>query len=72
MNISEFILEEHPVPEMNNTRVIAILKPWIDVGRVGTLTLAKLEKMLGAKEFSKFRIPVIYFDFTSNRPYTRH
>ena len=70
MNISEFILE-HPVPEMNNTRVIAILKPWIDVGRVGTLTLAKLEKMLGAKEFSKFRKPGKYFDFTRNRPYTR-
>jgi len=70
MNINEFILE-HPIPEMKNTRAIAILKPWIDVGRVGSLTLVKLEEMLGAKEFSKFRKPGKYFDFTRIRPYTR-
>ena len=70
MNISEFI-SDHPIPEMKNTRAIAILKPWIDVGRVGSLTLVKLEEMLGAKEFFKFRKPGKYFDFTRIRPHTR-
>ena len=70
MSIEEFILN-NPIPEMKNTRVVAILKPWIDVGRVGSLTLEKLEKLLGAQEFSKFRKPGKYFDFTRIRPYTR-
>ena len=70
MSIEEFILN-NPIPEMKNTRVVAILKRWIDVGRVGSLTLEKLEKLLGAQEFSKFRKPGKYFDFTRIRPYTR-
>ncbi|MDA1189881.1 MAG: PAC2 family protein [Chloroflexi bacterium] len=68
MNIGVFELSD-PVPEMKNTRVFAMLKPWIDVGRVGTLTLNKIERHFGAKELGKLAEPGRYFDFTRYRPY---
>ena len=49
MRVGEFELVD-PVPEMNNTVAIGMLRPWVDVGRVGTLSLRKLEQYLGAKE----------------------
>jgi hypothetical protein len=48
MRVGEFELVD-PVPEMNNTVAIGMLRPWVDVGRVGTLSLRKLEQYLGAK-----------------------
>ena len=56
MKVGEFELVD-PVPEMNNTVAISMLRPWIDVGRVGTLSLRKLEQYLGAKELGRLATP---------------
>ena len=70
MKIGEFEIPE-PVPKMNKTRVIAMLRPWVDVGRVGTLVLNRLERHLGAQELGRLAKPGVYFDFTRYRPRMR-
>ena len=67
MRVGEFELVD-PVPEMNNTVAIGMLRPWVDVGRVGTLSLRKLEQYLGAKELGRLAKPGKFFDFTRYRP----
>ena len=52
MKIGEFEVKDD-APEMRNTVAIAMLRPWIDVGRVGTLTLTKLERHMQAKEIGR-------------------
>ena len=70
MRVGEFELVD-PVPEMNNTLAIGMLRPWVDVGRVGTLSLRKLEQYLGAKELGRLAKPGKFFDFTRYRPRMR-
>ncbi|MFL2783424.1 MAG: PAC2 family protein [Dehalococcoidia bacterium] len=70
MKIGEFELVE-PVPEMKNTLAIAMLRPWIDVGRVGTLSLRKLQSHFGAREIGRLAKPGKFFDFTRYRPRMR-
>ena len=67
MRIGPFKLAE-PVPELRNTLAIAMLRPWIDVGRVGTLALRKLENHYGAKELARLAKPGTFFDYTRYRP----
>ncbi|MCH8186229.1 MAG: PAC2 family protein [Chloroflexi bacterium] len=70
MLIGEFEVVE-PVPELKNTCAISMLRPWIDVGRVGTLGLNRLEQHLGAKELGRLAKPGTFFDFTRYRPRMR-
>ena len=70
MRIGEFELSE-PVPEMKNTIAIGMLRPWVDVGRVGTLSLRKLQQHLGAREMGRLARPGKFFDFTRYRPRMR-
>ncbi len=70
MRIGEFEVAE-PVPELKNTCAISMLRPWIDVGRVGTLGLTRLEQHLGAKELGRLAKPGTFFDFTRYRPRMR-
>ena len=70
MKIGAFEVNE-PVPELTNTCAIAMLKPWVDVGRVGTLVLAKIEQHVGAKELATLDRPGTFFDFTRYRPRMR-
>lgn len=67
MRIGAFEINE-PVPQLEQPRALAMLKPWIDVGRVGTLTLAKIEQSLEAKELGRLDRPGTFFDFTRYRP----
>ncbi len=67
MRIGGFELNE-PLPELNEPTVFAIVRPWIDVNNVGSLTLHDLEKQLGAKELGKLAKPGHFFDFTRYRP----
>lgn len=69
MRVGPFEIDE-TAPKLKNTRAIAMLRPWIDVGQVGTLVLAKLEDHLGAKDLAKLAKPGSFFDFTTNRPYS--
>ena len=56
------------MPEMNNTRAISILKPWVDVGNVGTIVLNTLEKHMGSQELGRIERPGTFIDFTRTRP----
>ena len=57
-----------PLPEMKDPHVLAVLRPWIDVGSVGTLTLSRLERHLRAKEIGRMGQPGLFYDFTRYRP----
>ena len=70
MRIGEFEFKD-PVPELNRPIAIAMLRPWIDVGKVGTLSLNILQRHLGAKELGRLAEPGKFFDFTRYRPRTR-
>ncbi len=67
MRIGDFEFEE-PLPELKDPHVLAVLRPWIDVGRVGTLSLRRIERHLGATEVGRLVRPGRYYDFTRYRP----
>ena len=67
MRIGDFEFPE-PLPELKDPHVLAVLRPWIDVGNVGTLTLRRLERHLQSKEIGRLVRPGRYYDFTRYRP----
>ena len=67
MRLGAFNLNE-PVPELNEPHALAILRPWVDVGNVGTLVLSHIESHVNAMELAKLARPGNYFDFTRYRP----
>ena len=70
MRIGAFEIQE-PVPELREPHVFAMIRPWVDVGSVGTLTLNRLERYLGSKELGRLSRPGNFFDFTRYRPTMR-
>ena len=70
MRIGAFEITE-PVPELREPHAFAMIQPWVDVGSVGTLTLSRLERYLGAKELGALARPGNFFDFTRYRPNIR-
>ena len=70
MRIGAFEIDE-PIPDLKNPHVFAMVRPWVDVGSVGTLTLTRLEHFLGSKELGRLVQPGKYFDFTRYRPTMR-
>ena len=67
MRLRAFDLNES-VPELNNPHALAVIQPWMDVSRVGSLILSCLEAYLGPKELGKLARPGDFFDFTRYRP----
>ena len=57
-----------PLPKLKDPHVLAVLRPWIDVGNVGTLSLRRLERHLESKEIGSLIKPGRYYDFTRYRP----
>jgi hypothetical protein len=57
-----------PLPELKAPHVIAMLRPWLDAGSVGTLILQRLETRFGAREFARLSRPGNFYDFTRYRP----
>lgn len=70
MRVGAFEINE-PVPELRDPHVFAMIRPWVDVGSVGTLTLNRLERFMGSKELGKLHRPGTFFDFTRYRPNMR-
>jgi hypothetical protein len=70
MRIGAFELNE-PLPELKEPHVFAMVRPWVDVGSVGTLTLNRLERFMGSKELGRLARPGTFFDFTRYRPSMR-
>ena len=67
MRIGDFEFQE-PLPELKDPHVLAVLRPWIDVGNVGTLALRRLERHLESKEIGRLVRPGRFYDFTRYRP----
>ncbi|MBI4301009.1 MAG: PAC2 family protein [Chloroflexi bacterium] len=67
MRVGAFELEE-PLPELREPHALAMLRPWVDVGNVGSLTLGYLEEDLHAQPLAKLTRPGNFFDFTRYRP----
>jgi len=67
MGIGIFELTE-PIPELREPHALVVLRPWIDAGNSGTLTLVGLEERFGAKELARIKRPGNFFDFTRYRP----
>ena len=70
MRIGAFQLRE-PMPQLHEPHAIAILRPWVNVGRVGTQVMSRLEQHLGAQELGDLVTPGQFFDFTRTRPKTQ-
>ena len=70
MRVGAFEIAE-PVPELKDPHVFAMIRPWVDVGSVGTLTLNRLERFMGSKELGRLHRPGTFFDFTRYRPNMR-
>src|SRR5215210_1435258 len=70
MKIGAFDIVE-PLPELREPHAIAMIRPWVDVGSVGTLTLKELEGHFGARDLGKLVRPGTFFDFTRYRPTVR-
>lgn len=67
MRIGAFQLTE-PLPDLNEPYAFAVLRPWVDVNKVGSLVLDELEAQFGGKELASFSRPGRFFDFTRYRP----
>ena len=67
MRIGAFDIHE-PVPELIEPHVFTMIRPWVDVASVATITLDRLERHFGAREFGRLARPGNYFDFTRYRP----
>ncbi len=67
MRIGAFELQE-PLPELRQPHLLVVLRPWIDVGSVGTLALTTLEGRFGAQELGRLVRPGEFYDFTRYRP----
>lgn len=67
MRLGAFEINE-PAPELKEPHVLAMLRPWVDVGGVGGLVLSWMENYFGARELGKLARPGEFFDFTRYRP----
>lgn len=70
MRIGAFEIRE-PLPELKEPHALVMIRPWVDVGSVGTMTLARMEQHFGSSELGKLARPGNFFDFTRYRPVTR-
>jgi PAC2 family protein len=70
MRIGAFELPD-PVPTLREPHALVMIRPWVDVGSVGTLTLQRLERHFHARELGRLARPGTFFDFTRYRPTTK-
>lgn len=70
MRIGAFQLDE-PLPPLREPHAFALLRPWVDVGSVGSLTIAVLESQFKARPLGRLIEPGSFFDFTRYRPIIR-
>ena len=67
MRIGEFDIAE-PLPELRDPHLLAVLRPWIDVGNVGSLALGRIERYHRSQELGRLHRPGRFYDFTRYRP----
>ena len=67
MRLGNFELLE-PLPVLRRPHVLAVLNPWYDVGKIGTLSLERIQRHLGCAEIGRLECPGHFYDFTRYRP----
>lgn len=67
MKIGAFEILE-PLREPRDTHALVMIRPWVDVGSVGSLTLRQLERHFQAQQLGALARPGTFFDFTRYRP----
>lgn len=67
MKIGAFEILE-PLREPRDTHALVMIRPWVDVGSVGSLTLRQLERHFQAQKLGALARPGTFFDFTRYRP----
>ncbi len=67
VRIGAFELIE-PLPQLRAPHALVMLRPWIDAGSVGALTLLEIEEQFGAVELGRLARPGSFYDFTRYRP----
>ncbi len=59
---------ELPDPPLRHPHALVMLRPWINVGNVGTIVLTRLGKLFDTTEIGRLRRPGRFYDFTRYRP----
>ena len=67
MKIGAFEILE-PLREPRDTHALVMIRPWVDVGSVGSLTLRQMERHFQAQKLGALARPGTFFDFTRYRP----
>lgn len=67
MRLGEFDIAE-PEPILRDPHMLVVLRPWIDVGNVGSLSLGRIERHLRSQELGRLYRPGRFYDFTRYRP----
>ena len=70
MRIGAFEILE-PLREPRDTHALVMIRPWVDVGSVGSLTLRQMERHFQAQQLGGLARPGTFFDFTRYRPSVR-
>lgn len=68
MERGAFTFLAETLPELRAPHVLASVRPWVDVGNVGTLVLGDVEAALKAEPLARLTKPGTFFDFTRYRP----
>ena len=67
MRLGNFEIVE-PLPALRRPHVLAVLNPWFDVGKIGSLSLERIQRHLGCAEIGRLERPGHFYDFTRYRP----
>jgi len=67
MRLGNFKIVE-PLPALRRPHVLAVLNPWFDVGKTGSLSLERIQRHLGCAEIGQLERPGHFYDFTRYRP----
>ncbi len=66
-HVGPFQLQDD-LPAFERPRLLLCLRPWIDVGSVGTMALTFLEETWGSRRIAQLARPGAFYDFTRYRP----
>jgi predicted ATP-grasp superfamily ATP-dependent carboligase len=70
MRVGAFWLDDLS-QDLRDPHAFAVLRPWVDVGSVGSLTIIWLEDQFNAQPLGRLVRPGNFFDFTRYRPLIR-
>jgi len=67
VNFGAFQLEP-PDPPLRSPHMVVMLRPWVNVGNVGSIVLGRLNRTFDGQEVGRLVRPGTFYDFTRYRP----